>query len=153
MAKQRFKPNGSYAQIPETEWHRTFTPLAKEADLATVSVLIYLWSNPQRKFFGIYRFHEDYAVSDLGITKKQLLHYLDVLTDKGFILFDKATREIYVKDMLRTQSNGVKYDSEDNRSKGVTNELSVVQSEWLKERFVEDQRWRPKRESWECGVI
>jgi len=63
------------------------------------------------------------------------------LLESGLIEYDTETREIFVKDMLRTQADYVRSDSSDNRVKNVDDWLSNVESERLYPSFLTHNEW------------
>ena len=139
MAKK--KPIGKYAQVHESEWHTTFTPIADDYGCITLAVYFYLLSTPARNMTGIYRFNIRHAATDLNLDEEELLSCLNSLAESGRIEFDNETREIFVKDMLRTQADDVRPDSSDNRAEAVRKWLYSVESEILYDSFINHNKW------------
>ena len=135
------KPTSKYAQIHYSEWHATYTPIAIDYGCETLAVYFYLLSNPARNMTGIYKFNLKHACVDLDLDMSILKDCLNNLGDSRLLEYDSETREIFVKDMLRTQANNVRPDSSDNRVQHVENWLYSVESERLYKSFVQHNRW------------
>ena len=135
------KPTSKYAQIHYSEWHTTFTPIAIDYGCETLAVYFYLLSNPARNMTGIYKFNFKHAAADLDLDLISLEGCLGNLLESGRIEYDSETREIFVKDMLRTQADNVRSDSSDNRVRHVENWLYSVESERLYQSFLKHNEW------------
>ena len=135
------KPTSKYAQIHYSEWHTTFTPIAIDYGCETLAVYFYLLSNPARNMTGIYKFNSKHACADLDLDMSIFKDCLNNLVESRLVEYDSETREIFVKDMLRTQANNVRPDSSDSRLQHVENWLYSVESERLYKSFVQHNRW------------
>jgi len=137
----RKAPRGKYAQLHDSEWQRTLSPLAKRYGCETLAVYLYLLSNPARNLIGIYSINYDYACIDLDLDMDTWKHHLRCLVECDLISVDDETSEIFVKDTLRTQCGGVRPDGSDNRSIAVDNWILGVESEQLLSEFNERYEW------------
>jgi len=135
------KPTSKYAQIHYSEWYTTYTPIVIDYGCETLALYFYLLSNPARNMTGIYKFNFKYAAADLDLDMSTLEGCFGDLLESGLIEYDTETREIFVKDMLRTQADYVRSDSSDNRVKNVDDWLSNVESERLYQSFLTHNEW------------
>jgi len=137
----RRSPKGKYAQLHDSEWQKTLSPLAKKHGCVVLALYLYLLSNPARNLIGIYLLNFDYVCIDLNLDRSTLDQSMKILKEEGLILIDDETGEVFVVDMLRTQAAGARPGSSDNRSKAVDVWLLNAESDELVEEFNSIYNW------------
>lgn len=125
-----------YGKVAPQFWTGETGRKLKASGAEAVVVAMYLMTSPHATMTGLYYLPKLYLAHDTGLDMEGASKGLARACEAGFCTYDEASEYVFVHAMARYQV-GESLKADDNRCKGVRNELSKVPKGPLLKAFIE----------------
>lgn len=128
-----------YGKVAPQFWTGTTGKALKQRGSDAVIVALYLMTSPHANMIGVYHCPVGYIVIDTGLTLEGASKGLGSAIEVGFCTFDAASDYVFVHEFAAYQI-GEALEANDNRCKGIRNEMAKLPAGLCRRGFFEKYR-------------